>query len=105
MNLMKRKEKYLISNLYYNMENYYYFVKNIYKIEPKFNFTEEITNDIKVYSYKGACIYDGISFKTEICLDTDIVKDFDQESRIAYSTMSILLLIQLNNKIHDYIKK
>ena len=36
------------------MEDYYYLLKNVYIIEPKFNFKDEIINNITVYNYKSS---------------------------------------------------
>ena len=87
------------------MEDYYYLLKNVYKIEPKFNFKDEIINNITVYYYKGSCLYNGITFTAEISTENDILKDGIYENRIVYNTMAILLLSQLNNKIQDYTEK
>ena len=77
------------------MENYYYFVKSRYNIEPKFNFTDDIIDGVQVYNYKGSCEYNGQKFKTEILTDNKA------KGRIAYCYISILLLLQLNNKISN----
>ena len=87
------------------MEDYYYLLKNVYKIEPKFNFKDEIINNITVYNYKASCLYNGITFTTEISTENDILKDGIYENRIVYNTMAILLLSQLNNKIQVYTEK
>ena len=87
------------------MEDYYYLLKNVYKIEPKFNFKDEIINNITVYNYKCSCLYNGITFTTEISTENDILKDSIYENRIVYNSMAILLLSQLNNKIQDYTEK
>jgi hypothetical protein len=66
------------------MENYYYFLKNKYNIEPKYDFTDK---------YKCSCEYDGKTYTSEISCENDI------KGRIAYGSVAILLLLQLNDQI------
>ena len=81
------------------MFKYYDFVKSKYNIEPKINFTDEIIDGVKVYIHKATCQYDDKHFKSEILTETE----FNGTTPFVY--MSILLTLQLNNKINDYLKK
>ena len=78
------------------MENYYYFFRSRYNnIEPKFDFTDDIIDGVQVYNYKCSCEYNGQKFKTEILTDNEA------KGRIAHCYISMLLLLQLNNKISN----
>ena len=77
------------------MEKYLSFIKTIYNIEPDFDFACKPINNIK--TYKASCECYGETFQTEINLTTQI-KDFD------LGNTAILLTLNLNNKIHEYLE-
>ena len=81
------------------MFKYYDFVKGKYNINPKIDFTDEIIDGVKVYIHKATCEYDNKHFKSEILTETE----FHDTTPFVY--MSILLTLQLNNKINDYLEK
>jgi len=81
------------------MFKYYDFVKGKYNINPKIDFTDEIIDGVKVYIHKATCEYNDKHFKSEILTETE----FNGTTPFVY--MSILLTLQLNNKINDYLEK